>query len=72
MARRIGDSVVYLRECGGLADESGIQGMRVWKELAPGLPSCISLGASPKYMILKSGSSGRTEFLADALAHLRS
>lgn len=54
--------------CGRL----GIQGMRVWKELAPGLPSCISLGATPRFMILKSGSFGRTEFLADALAHLRS
>ncbi len=55
-----------------VCERLGVQGMRVWKELAPGLPSCISLGASPKFMILKSGSFGRTEFLADALAHLRS
>jgi uncharacterized protein YgbK (DUF1537 family) len=49
----------------------GIDGMRVWKEIQPGLPSCISLNEPPKILVLKSGSFGKPDFFERALEHLR-
>ena len=49
----------------------GIDGMRVWKEIQPGLPSCISLNDPPRMLVLKSGSFGRPDFFERALEHLR-
>ncbi|XID93448.1 four-carbon acid sugar kinase family protein [Paenibacillaceae bacterium WGS1546] len=49
----------------------GIRGMRVWKEIEPGLPSCVSLGSRPKLLVLKSGSFGKPDFFAAAFAHLQ-
>ena len=36
----------------------GINGMRVWKEIQPGLPACISLNDPPRMLVLQSGSFG--------------
>ena len=52
--------------------ELDVQGLRVWKEIQPGLPSCVSLTHPPLLMVLKSGSFGSADFLVQALDHLRS
>jgi uncharacterized protein YgbK (DUF1537 family) len=49
----------------------GINGMRVWKEIQPGLPSCVSLNDPPRMLVLKSGSFGKPDFFERALEHLR-
>jgi uncharacterized protein YgbK (DUF1537 family) len=49
----------------------GIHGMRVWKEIQPGLPSCVSLHEPPRMLVLKSGSFGKPDFLEQALDHLK-
>ncbi len=47
-----------------------IRGMRVWKEIQPGLPSCLSLTGQPYLFILKSGSFGKPNFIEEAIKHL--
>lgn len=49
----------------------GVDGMRVWKEIQPGLPSCVSLNDPLSMLVLKSGSFGKTDFFERALEHLR-
>jgi uncharacterized protein YgbK (DUF1537 family) len=49
----------------------GIDGMRVWKEIQPGLPSCVSLNDPPRMLVLKSGSFGKPDFFERALEHLK-
>ena len=49
----------------------GINGMRVWKEIQPGLPSCVSLNDPSRMLVLKSGSFGKPDFFEQALEHLR-
>ncbi|MGB8984678.1 MAG: four-carbon acid sugar kinase family protein [Anaerolineales bacterium] len=49
----------------------GVDGMRVWKEIQPGLPSCVSLNHPPRMLVLKSGSFGKPDFFERALEHLR-
>ena len=49
----------------------GVRGLRVWKEIQPGLPSCVSLTPDPLLLVLKSGSFGDATFLEQALDHLR-
>jgi uncharacterized protein YgbK (DUF1537 family) len=49
----------------------GINGMRVRKEIQPGLPSCVSLNDPPRMLVLKSGSFGKPDFFERALEHLR-
>ena len=49
----------------------GVDGMRVWKEIQPGLPSCVSLNNPPRLLVLKSGSFGKPDFFERALEHLR-
>ncbi len=49
----------------------GVTGMRVLKEIEPGLPSCVSLEAPFYALILKSGSFGSAEFFEKSLKHLR-
>jgi len=49
----------------------GISGMRVWKEIQPGLPSCIS-HTQPSYLfVLKSGSFGDETFIKQAFDQLQ-
>ena len=48
----------------------GIRGMRVWEEIQPGLPSCLSHTIPPYLFVLKSGSFGSPGFLEKAFAHL--
>jgi uncharacterized protein YgbK (DUF1537 family) len=45
--------------------------MRVWKEIQPGLPSCLSLNEPPRMLVLKSGSFGKPDFFERALEHLK-
>lgn len=52
--------------CGRL----GIKGLRIWKEIEPGLPSCISLSQPNLLLVLKSGSFGSVHFIQTALNHL--
>jgi len=48
-----------------------ISGMRVWEEIQPGLPSCLSY-TEPSYLfVLKSGSFGDETFIKQAFDHLR-
>ncbi|MFD2611934.1 four-carbon acid sugar kinase family protein [Paenibacillus gansuensis] len=51
----------------------GVRGMRLHKEIQPGLPSCVTLGAGidPLWLVLKSGSFGKADFLLQALHHIR-
>jgi uncharacterized protein YgbK (DUF1537 family) len=49
----------------------GIEGLAVWKEIEPGLPSCISLDSTPRMLVLKSGSFGSKDFFAKAIDHLK-
>jgi len=49
----------------------GINGMRVWKEIQPGLPSCVSLNDPARMLVLKSGSFGKPDFFERALEHLK-
>jgi uncharacterized protein YgbK (DUF1537 family) len=49
----------------------GIEGLTVWKEIEPGLPSCISLNTPAKALVLKSGSFGSKDFFAKAIDHLK-
>ena len=49
----------------------GVDGMQVWKEIQPGLPSCLSLSDPPRLLVLKSGSFGKPDFFERALEHLR-
>ncbi len=48
----------------------GINGLRVWREIQPGLPSCVSLTDPPLLLVLKSGSFGTADFLEQAFDHL--
>lgn len=48
----------------------GVQRLRVWREIRPGLPSLLA-EASPMFLVLKSGSFGAPDFLAEAVSHLK-
>lgn len=50
---------------------SGVEGMRVWKEIQQGLPSCIPLDDPPRMLVLKLGSFGKPDFFERALEHWR-
>jgi uncharacterized protein YgbK (DUF1537 family) len=52
-------------------ENMGITGMQVYKEIQPGLPSCITLQEEPLLLILKSGSFGNEKFFIDAISHLK-
>lgn len=54
-----------------LCDRLGVDVMRIWKEIQPGLPSCVSLNDPPRMLVLKSGSFGKPHFFERALEHLR-
>jgi uncharacterized protein YgbK (DUF1537 family) len=49
----------------------GVQGLAVWKEIEPGLPSCLTLSDPPYLLALKSGSFGTPAFLSKAVEHLK-
>jgi uncharacterized protein YgbK (DUF1537 family) len=48
-----------------------VQGLSIWKEIEPGLPSCLTLSDPPYLLALKSGSFGTPAFLAKAVDHLK-
>jgi uncharacterized protein YgbK (DUF1537 family) len=54
-----------------VCDRLGVDGLMIWEEIQPGLPSCLSLSANPLLLVLKSGSFGTPEFLELASAHLK-
>ena len=43
----------------------GINGLRVRKEIQPGLPSCVSLNEPLRILVLKSGSFGKRTSLSE-------
>jgi uncharacterized protein YgbK (DUF1537 family) len=49
----------------------GVNGLVIWKEIQPGLPSCLSLSNPPLLLVLKSGSFGSPDFLEQAIEHLK-
>ena len=51
--------------------ELGIKGMRVWREIQAGVPSCYSLDGEPRLFVLKSGSFGQPDFFIQAIEHLK-
>jgi uncharacterized protein YgbK (DUF1537 family) len=60
-----------------VCSELGVAGLEIWREIQPGLPSCLSL-ASPEtdsderyLLVLKSGSFGTDDFLIEAIDHLK-
>ncbi|MDR6882594.1 four-carbon acid sugar kinase family protein [Bacillus sp. 3255] len=53
--------------CGKL----GVSGHRIWQEIEPGLPSCLSLQTPPRFLVLKSGSFGSESFFIEAINHLK-
>lgn len=55
-----------------VCDRLGVYGMQIWQEIQPGLPSCISLEAPKRLLVLKSGSFGKPDFFEKALHHLKS
>lgn len=54
-----------------VCDRLNVTGLRVWQEIQPGLPSCVTLTDPPMLLVLKSGSFGRRDFFAQAVAHLK-
>lgn len=54
-----------------VCNKLGIKGLRVYKEIKPGLPSCISLTDPPFMLVLKSGSFGENNFFELAINHLK-
>jgi uncharacterized protein YgbK (DUF1537 family) len=54
-----------------VCERLGIHGQRIWKEIQPGLPSCLSLSGQAMLLVLKSGSFGSADFFEQALDHLR-
>lgn len=48
-----------------------ISGLRIWKEIQPGLPSCLTLTEPPLLLVLKSGSFGSPDFLEQAIEHVK-
>lgn len=54
-----------------VCEKLGITEMRIWKEIAPGLPSCLSFSEPPLWLVLKSGSFGGEDFIQSAIAHLK-
>ena len=54
-----------------VCDRLGVDGMQVWREIQPGLPSCVSLKEPRRMLVLKSGSFGKPDFFERALEHLR-
>ncbi|MFC4811153.1 four-carbon acid sugar kinase family protein [Paenibacillus sp. GCM10023250] len=53
--------------CGAL----GVRGLRLLREIEPGLPSCLALGGTPYRLVLKSGSFGSETFFVKAIEHLK-
>jgi uncharacterized protein YgbK (DUF1537 family) len=49
----------------------GVDGMQIWKEIQPGLPSCVSLNDPSRMLVLKSGGFGKPDFFERALDHLK-
>jgi len=55
----------------GVCQRLDVGGMRVLDEIQPGVPACVTLGGTPRLLVLKSGSFGSPDFLAQALDYLR-
>lgn len=54
-----------------VCEKLGISGLRIWQEIEPGLPSCLSLQTPPRFLVLKSGSFGSESFFIEAIKHLK-
>ena len=61
--------------CGGdtsaaFCNKLSIHGMRIEREIQPGLPSCISLKPPYYHLVLKSGSFGSESFVEEAMNYI--
>lgn len=61
--------------CGGdtsaaFCNKLSISGMRIEREIQPGLPSCISLKPPYYHLVLKSGSFGSENFVEEAMSYI--
>lgn len=54
-----------------VAQRLDITGLRIWREIQPGLPSCLTLTKPLLLLVLKSGSFGSADFLEQAIAHVK-
>lgn len=48
-----------------------IDGLCIWQEIQPGLPSCLTLQMPQRFLVLKSGSFGTESFFIEAIEHLK-
>lgn len=54
-----------------VCDKLGIDGLCIWQEIQPGLPSCLTLQMPQRFLVLKSGSFGTETFFIEAIEHLK-
>lgn len=54
-----------------VCEHLNVRGLRVWQEIQPGLPSCVTLTDPPLLLVLKSGSFGSPDFFVQAIRHLK-
>jgi len=68
-------AVAGVETSAAVCERLGVREMRIWQEIQPGLPSCISLPSAGHddglLLVLKSGSFGSPAFLSEALDHLK-
>jgi uncharacterized protein YgbK (DUF1537 family) len=55
---------------GDFCSRLGVRGLRVYREIQSGLPSCLTLTLPAMWLVLKAGSFGSDDFLVQALRHL--
>ncbi|MDR6553136.1 four-carbon acid sugar kinase family protein [Paenibacillus qinlingensis] len=54
-----------------VCDKLNIDGLSIWQEIQPGLPSCLTLQMPQRFLVLKSGSFGTESFFIEAIEHLK-
>ncbi|MDQ0889479.1 uncharacterized protein YgbK (DUF1537 family) [Paenibacillus sp. V4I9] len=54
-----------------VCDKLGIGGLSIWREIEPGLPSCLTIQTPQRFLVLKSGSFGSEPFFIEAIEHLK-
>ncbi|MGZ0189147.1 MAG: nucleotide-binding domain containing protein, partial [Alphaproteobacteria bacterium] len=52
---------------GAIVQRLGVEALRIGPEIDPGVPWCVSVGASPIALALKSGNFGAPDFFEKAL-----
>ena len=55
---------------GAVVSALGVQALQIGRQIAPGVPACLSHGSTPYALALKSGNFGGPDFFAEALQAL--